>query len=375
MKVALFTDTFAPEVNGVARTLKRWVDFLESHQVEYRVFAPKTRTEDFSTNLIYHFKSFRFFLYPECRLAIPNMMTIREQLEQFQPTLIHIATPFNIGLCGLHYAKKMNIPFVASYHTHFDQYLHYYNLDFLSPWLGRYMHWFHRSAEKIFVPSEETLNHLQQRGFTNLHIWSRGVDCTTFYPREDNRSFRQAYGITEPYIVLYVGRLAREKNVALLIELAKQMPSSIRWMIVGDGPLKAQLQQLAPSNVTFTGFLRGEALAEAYAVADVFAFPSPTETFGNVVLESFASGTPAVCANRGGVTTIVKEQQTGLLCPPNDLNAWRAAIEYMLKSEEKRKQMGKAAREYAKTKDWNSIFTELLSHYEQVMHKRESRYA
>ncbi|KIQ93996.1 GDP-mannose-dependent alpha-mannosyltransferase [Anoxybacillus thermarum] len=375
MKVALFTDTFAPEVNGVARTLKRWVDFLESRGIDFRVFAPETQTDDFSTNYIYHFKSFRFFLYPECRLAIPNMMTIRQQLEQFQPTLIHIATPFNIGLCGLHYAKKMNIPFVASYHTHFDQYLHYYNLDFLSHWFWRYTHWFHRSAEKIFVPSEETLNHLQQRGFTNLHIWSRGVDCSTFYPRENNESFRKTYHITERHIVLYVGRLAREKNVDILIELAKQMSPSIRWVIVGDGPLKEHLKQQAPKNVTFTGFLNGEALAEAYAAADIFAFPSPTETFGNVVLESFASGTPVVCANRGGVTTIVTEQQTGLLRPPDDLNAWKEAIEYLLKDEQKRKQMGKCAREYAKTKDWNNIFIELLSHYEQVAHKRFSHYA
>lgn len=375
MRIALFTDTFAPEVNGVARTLKRWVDFLESRGIDFRVFAPETRKDYLFTNSIYHLKSFRFFLYPECRLAIPNVIAVREQLERFQPTLIHIATPFNIGLCGLHYAKKMNIPFVASYHTHFDQYLQYYNLDFLSPWLWRYMHWFHRSAKKIFVPSEETLQHLQQHGFTNLHIWPRGVDCTAFYPRENNESFRKTYNITARHIVLYVGRLAREKNVDLLIQLAKQMSSSIHWLIVGDGPLREQLKQNAPNNVTFTGFLNGEQLAEAYAAADILAFPSPTETFGNVVLESFASGTPAVCANRGGVTTIVKEQQTGLLCPPDDLNNWKKAIEYMLENEQERKQMGKAAREYAQTKDWENIFSELLSHYEQVIHTRHSHYA
>src|SRR5690606_36062150 len=149
MKIAIFTDTYYPEVNGVARTLKRFTDYLEEQAIDVKVFAPMSDSNEYVSNHIHRFKSLSFFLYPECRLAFPKMHQIRDELEKFSPDLIHVATPFNLGFCGSYYAKKLNIPLVGSYHTDFDFYLKYYDLQFLSNPLWSYMKWFHRPFQKI----------------------------------------------------------------------------------------------------------------------------------------------------------------------------------------------------------------------------------
>jgi glycosyltransferase involved in cell wall biosynthesis len=372
MRIALFTDTFVPEVNGVARTLKRFTDFLEKKNIEYRVFAPEIPDKNLFDSHIHRFTSFRFFLYPECRIAFPNIMQMKVELQKFKPHLIHVATPFNIGLCGLHYAKKLQIPVVGSYHTDFDQYLRYYDLQFLSKLLWRYMYWFHRPLQKIFVPSQETLEQLKRHGFTNLHIWPRGVDCSLFHPHYNKQEVREKYKIHEKYLFVYVGRIAAEKDVHLLPQITKQLPESlknnVRWLIVGDGPLKEKLQQDAPDNMTFVGYLHGEELAKAYSAADLFIFPSPTETFGNVVLESLACGTPVIGANSGGVKNIIENEKFGYLCKPGNTEQFADAILRTLSSDAKRKQMGLNGRAYALTQNWDTIFEELLSHYEEVLH-------
>ncbi|MBM7704843.1 glycosyltransferase family 4 protein [Metabacillus iocasae] len=375
MKVALFTDTFIPDVNGVAKTLAKLTNYFEHQKIDYQVFAPESINEDLFSKQIHRFISLPFFLYPECRLALPNMLKIKTQLQEFQPDIIHIATPFNIGLCGLHYAKKMNIPIVGSYHTDFEQYLSYYDLNFLSPFLWKYMKWFHQPLERIFVPSQATKDHLQSKGFTNLSIWSRGVDHTLFHPHYDRFDVRIKYNIKKPYILTYVGRLAPEKNLNTFMEIAKSMPPHIRhkihWLIVGDGPLKEQLQKESLEHMTFTGFLQGEHLAKVYAASDLFVFPSATETFGNVVLESLACGTPVVGANAGGVKTIVQQGRNGYLCNPNSVQEFVHHIVELLEDLHKRIHFGHQGRNYALTQTWDSIFERLLMEYEEALINRK----
>lgn len=262
------------------------------------------------------------------------MSNVREELQLFQPDIIHVATPFNMGLCGLHYAKKLNIPVVGSYHTNFDKYLAYYDMQFLSRVLWKYMHWFHRPLKKIFVPSTDTKEQLQKRGFTNLSIWSRGVDISTYHSNYNEQRVRDAYQIKEKYILLYVGRISPEKDVNLLPDINKKLLQkgidNVHWLIVGDGPLKDEMEQTASTNMTFAGYITGEDLAEIYAAANLFVFPSATETFGNVVLESMACGTPVIGVNAGGVRTIIKDGVTGILCEEKDNDAFTEAIVRML---------------------------------------------
>lgn len=371
LKIAIFTDTFAPEVNGVAKTLKRFTEYLDEQGIEYRVFAPKSSNEDLYSSNVHRFLSLPFFLYQECRLALPKMSNVREELQLFQPDIIHVATPFNMGLCGLHYAKKLNIPVVGSYHTNFDKYLAYYDMQFLSRVLWKYMHWFHRPLKKIFVPSTDTKEQLQKRGFTNLSIWSRGVDISTYHSNYNEQRVRDAYQIKEKYILLYVGRISPEKDVNLLPDINKKLLQkgidNVHWLIVGDGPLKDEMEQTASTNMTFAGYITGEDLAEIYAAANLFVFPSATETFGNVVLESMACGTPVIGVNAGGVRTIIKDGVTGILCEEKDNDAFTEAIIRMLSNRVERETMRLEVKKYAKTQAWDAIFDGLLEEYEQVV--------
>ena len=251
-------------------------------------------------------------LYPECRLAFPNLSRIKSELEEFSPDIIHVATPFNMGLCGVYLAKKLTIPLVGSYHTDFDHYLKFYDLRFFSKILWKYMNWFHKPFKKLFVPSNETLTQLKCQGFVNLEVWPGGVDCQLFHPYYEKQAIREQWGISKKYLLTYVGRLAPEKDVKTLLAVAKALPAEIneevQWFVIGDGPQREELQIEAPANMTLTGYLTGEQLAEIYSASDLFVFPSPTETFGNVVIEALASGTPAITANSGGVKILLRQE-------------------------------------------------------------------
>lgn len=371
MKIAFFTDTFYPDINGAARTLKRFTDYLSDRNIAVKIFAPANQPDEYVPSHIHRFKSASFFLYPECRIAFPNYFQIKAELEKFNPDLIHVATPFNLGLSGIYCAKKLNIPLVGSYHTDFDYYLEFYDLKFLSSILWKYMTWFHSTFKKTFVPSTETLQQLQQHGFTNLEIWPRGVDCQLFHPYYDKLNVRQQYFIRKKYLLTYAGRLAPEKNVEILLDIAKSLPPHIRenihWLIVGDGPLREQMQTHAPESMTFTGYLTGKQLAEVYSASDLFVFPSPTETFGNVVLESLASGTPVIGANSSGVKSIIRNGMTGHLCEPGNVEVFSDAIINLLTNHKVRTQMGFEGRDYALTQKWDKIFNDLIGHYETVI--------
>ncbi|NHC40336.1 glycosyltransferase family 1 protein [Bacillus sp. MM2020_1] len=377
MKIAIFTDTFYPDINGVARTLQRLTNYFEEKKIAFKIFAPSSYSNEYHSPNIHLFKSSSFFLYPECRLAFPNLFDIKSELQTFSPDLIHVATPFNIGLCGVFFAKKLNIPLVGSYHTNFNQYLHYYDLDFLSKIHWKYMHWFHRSCRKLFVPSTETSRLLKQNGFTNIEVWPRGVDCQLYHPHYDKNTVKNLHSTNGKYLLTYVGRLAPEKDVKTLLAVAKSIPAELKeklhWLIVGDGPLRQELQAQSESNMTFTGYLVGKHLAKVYSASDLLVFPSPTETFGNVVLESLASGTPVIGANSGGVKDIIHSGVTGILCKPGQVREFRDAIVQLLTNDELRDQMGIAGREYALTQGWDQIFEDLNWQYKCVIEEQNGQ--
>jgi glycosyltransferase involved in cell wall biosynthesis len=371
MKIAIFTDTFYPDVNGVAQTLKKFTNYLEGQRISYKVFAPDPVSNEYISDHIHRLKSRSFFLYPECRFALPNFMQIKSEIAQFSPDLIHVATPFSVGLSGVYFAKKFNIPLVGSYHTDFNDYLHFYDLQFLAKPLWKYMKWFHSPFKKLFVPSVDTLEKLKCHGFSNLEIFPRGVDCQLYHPNYPNAVVRNRYEISTKFLLTYVGRLAPEKDLKTLMEIANSLPpemnKDVHWLIAGDGPLLEELKMASLPNMTFTGYLKGEGLAEVYSATDLFVFPSPTETFGNVVLEALASGTPVIGANAGGVKNIISNGVTGHLCEPGNTEDFVDRIVQLLGNDLFREQMGINARKYALTQKWDQIFENLLIHYFSVL--------
>ncbi|NOU81020.1 glycosyltransferase [Paenibacillus sp. LMG 31459] len=377
MRLALFTDTFLPQTNGVARTLSRLTGHLHRRGIEHLLFTPKSAPESSYPDPVRPIASIPFFLYPECRLALPGMSSIQSKLTAFAPDLIHLATPFNIGLSGLRYARKQQLPHVASYHTHFDRYLEYYKMRRIVPLYWKYMKWFHRSCDAVLAPSQETLASLRAEGFMRLRLWSRGVDCTLYSPEKRSEELRERYGMRAPLVMLYVGRIAPEKDITTLLLAMQLLPESVRsgvqLLIVGDGPLLPELRSQAPDNVTFTGAKHGEELAELYASADLFVFPSCTETFGNVVLEAMASGLPVIAADAGGTRDLVVPGVTGNPFEPRNPAALARGISILASQHALRASMGREGRRLALGRSWEHIFDGLIKDYEEVIESRKSK--
>lgn len=376
MRIAIFSDTYAPEINGVAKTLKWYTDYLEKKGIEYRLFVPESSSPVPTAPQVQRFTSIPFLLYPECRLALPNPLQIKQALQDFKPTLIHIATPFNLGLFGLHYGKKHDIPMVASYHTHFDDYLGYYHLSFLQKWIWRYMTWFHRDFQKVYVPSESTKEKLlKQNIHHDIDLWGRGVNQSFFSPTKRSDELRKKYQIKEKNILLYVGRIAPEKDIHIVLEtfdsLSEQTKRNTHLLIVGDGPLLKSLSENEHKQITFTGFLKGKSLADVYASSDLFIFPSATETFGNVVLEALASGLPVVGARAGGVQHLIEHGKTGFLCGEKNVDQFVTYCEKLLNVDEERLIFAKNARNYALTKSWDEIFETLIISFKNVLAEKK----
>lgn len=376
LKIAIFSDTYFPQVNGVAQTLKRLTNHLEKKQISYQVYSPENKTSSTYPN-INQFPSLPFFLYPECRTVIANPKKIEKNLKQFKPDLIHLATPYMMGLYGMFAAKKLDITVVSSYHTNFDQYLKYYHASLLEPFLWKYLKWFHQSTEKIFVPSKDTQRKLESLHFSDLKVWGRGIDSKLFKPNtEANEQIKKKYRIKEKHILLYVGRLAPEKDLETLnkiINRTSNINNSVHWLIVGDGPNKEawREKEQEQKNITLTGYIKGKELAMIYAGADLFVFPSYTETFGNVVLEAMSSGTPAIVSNAGGVKDFVINMVNGKICEKQNAESFVQAISKLLADETMRLRMGIEARNYALTQSWDTIFEGLLSDYYEVIYSRQ----
>ena len=377
MRIAYFTDTYLPQVNGVTNTLDKLKNYLAKNGTEYMFFAPEyhEKTITIREGDVKRFKSIPFPPYPECRLSLPIYANLARLTDSFKPDLVHLVTPLGIGLAGLKYARERGIPFVSSFHTNFDMYLKYYNLEYFHDALWNYFKWFHSFCALNFCPSQDTLETLSSKGIDKLRIWSRGIDTEKFNPIYRDESLRQKLGAGERKLFLYVGRLAAEKDLDILmksiVKINELYPGKAMFVLAGDGPNAGSLKASAPENVVFPGYLRGRELSAMYASCDAFVFPSSTETFGNVVLEAMASGLPVVTVNSGGVKDSMLDNYNGLLCKPRDVESFTLAIERLLTDSGLIIELGRNAREYALTKSWNWVFDNLISDYKHILYNYE----
>ena len=365
-RVALFTETFLPRVDGIVNTLCWTLRGLVEAGCEPLVVAPRGNTALLPGVRVLGASSMPFPLYPEVRLALMGP-GIGQQLDQFKPDVIHLVGPVVNGVGGLLYAQHRGIPVLASFHTNLARYAQHYSLGWLEAWVWRALRTVHNRCALTLCPSHALLRDLRGRGFERLRYWSRGVDTTQFSPERASRAWRRQLGVSDGTpILLYVGRLAREKRVADLVPVLRNLKHA-HLAIVGDGPARAELEQaFAGLPVTFTGYLRGEALATAYASSDLFVFPSDSEAFGNVVLEAMASGLPVVAASAGGVEDLVEHDGTGRLFAPTDTADLEACIHQELDDPAARQRHGQAARSAALARTWSRQQRLLLAHYAAV---------
>ncbi len=369
VRLAIFTETYRPQVNGVARTLERLVSTIKAHGGATHVFTaadPDATDESGVTR----FPSRAFWAYPQLRLALPTARATADALAAFKPTLVHVATEFGMGLAGRRAARALSVPLVSSYHTNFAAYAGHYRLGAFARPGWRYLRWFHSASKATFCPTQAVADDLHSRGFNSCDVWSRGVDSQRFSPRHRKPVWRARAGAwDDTLLVTYVGRLAAEKGLDVALDAvriaAQQRPAQIRMLVVGDGPGEDAARAMAPDCVHFAGRLTGTSLLEAYAAGDVFIFPSTTDTFGNVMVEAMASGMPVVGADVGP-TREVLANGGGWLVPPGRAGAFAALLVRLVDDRQLLASARVEALASARARDWETVWTRLFARYRSL---------
>jgi phosphatidylinositol alpha 1,6-mannosyltransferase len=373
MRVAIFAETFLPKWDGITNTLCRLLEHLEREGHESILFAPEGAPTSYAGTKIHGFPAFACPWYNDLRLATP-LGTATKELENFDPDLIHVASPLLLGALGLKKARQMGVPVVASYHTDVPGYMELYGFGALREPSWALLRWLHNQADLNVCPSTHTMRQLRAKGFERLGLWARGIDAQKYTPARFGFTWRDrlSNGHPDAPLLLYVGRLAVEKRLELLRPVLDAIPEA-RLALVGSGPEEASLRELfAGTNTEFVGYLKGDDLADAYAAADFFVFPSENETFGNVVLEAMASGLTVVAAAEGGPLDLVEHGENGFLFTPGRVDEMVAVLRWMIATPAFSKQVGQRARRFAESRSWESIMSGLVVQYEELVTARRA---
>lgn len=368
MRVALFTETFLPKVDGIVTRLRHTVDHLQRNGDQVLVIAPDGGLTEYKEAKVYGVTGFPLPLYPELKMALPRP-AIGYALEKFQPDIIHVVNPAVLGLSGIFYSKTLNIPLVASYHTHLPQYLQHYGLGMLEGLLWELLKGAHNQAKLNLCTSTAMMEELTAHGIERVDLWQRGVDTEIFHPDLATPQMRSLLSQNHPEspLLLYVGRLSVEKEIERIKPILQAIPDA-RLALVGDGPHRQALEKyFAGTNTYFVGYLMGQELGAAFASADAFIFPSRTETLGLVLLEAMAAGCPVVAARSGGIPDIVTDGVNGYLFEPTaDIQGAVTATVRLLQQQQERAIIRQNARREAERWGWAAATQQLQSYYRMV---------
>lgn len=375
MKIAFFTETFLPKVDGIVTRLTKTIEFLTKNGDEVIVFCPEGCPDSYKGATIVGVAAMPLPLYPELKLGLPGP-AVSDKLAEFKPDLVHVVNPAVLGLGGIWLAKTNNIPLIASYHTHLPKYLEHYGMGMLEPLLWELLKAAHNQALLNLCTSTAMVNELEDKGIQRTALWQRGVDTENFRPELRSEKMREKlfgkYQNTDS-LLIYVGRLSAEKQIERIKPVLDNIPGAC-LALVGDGPYRGQLEKIFENTKTnFIGYLSGEELASAYASGDIFLFPSSTETLGLVLLEAMAAGCPVIGANKGGIPDIINNGINGCLYNPDEKdNGERSLIEAtkkILADKNKKEAMRKEARKEAEQWDWNQATLQLQKYYAETLEK------
>jgi glycosyltransferase involved in cell wall biosynthesis len=375
MRVALFTDTFLPKIDGIVTVICLLLDYLSERGVEATIFAPRLGEIDrYKGFPVITAPGIPFPFYPDLKLAFPTLNTYH-QLKLFRPDVVHFVHPSAFGLGSYVMVKQMGLPTLVSFHIDYGRLGRHFQFGpFHAGFIEMPINWLTRrvlnSADYSLAPSRLIQQRLAEIGVTKeVGLWKRGVDAERFHPGHYNTSMRNLLsgGHPDDLLLLYVGRLSHEKQLGHIKAVLDQIPGT-RLALVGDGPARSELEHhFAGTATKFNGYLQGEALLQAYASADIFVFPSAIESFGLVVVEAMAAGLPVVASRVGGVCDIIEEGQTGFTFDVGDVAGLVEGVRQIAANRERMREMGRAARAFAETQRWPAMMEEVIAHYARII--------
>jgi glycosyltransferase involved in cell wall biosynthesis len=366
MRISLVTDTYLPEINGVTTVLARMRDGLRIRGHAVQVIAPRYPTPGPDDAEVVRRPSIPCPGYANVRLSWPESPQVRHGLRRFAPDLVHVVTEGPLGAIGRRWALRNGRALVTSFHTDFPRYAARYVGPWIVPLVNRHLQRFHQPAAHTQTPSAATRAELLALGIPRPVVWGRGVDTAQFAPARRSAARRQEAGVGDRLLLLHVGRLAVEKDVDTLVSafrLAHQrLGDQVAFAVAGDGPKRAAVREGLPFARHY-GFLERNTLADLFADADLFVFPSPTETCGLVALEAMSAGLPVIASDQGGVQENVRSGLNGLLVSAGNAEAFAEAIHWLTRDASQREAMAQAARAFAVARDWEHELDALVPLY------------
>jgi glycosyltransferase involved in cell wall biosynthesis len=374
LKIAVVTETYPPDINGVAHTLSKIVEGLQALGHDLWLIRPKQQAQHMAVQTA-HFqevlvKGVPIPFYNELRMGLPAKRELQRLWAKQRPDIVHIATEGPLGWSALQVARKLKLPVSTDFRTNFHAYSQHYGIGWLSGAIRVYLKKFHNRADVTMVPTAMLQHELQAKGFERVQVVPRGVDTSQFSPSYRSLALRQSWGVAEDdKVLLYVGRLAAEKNLGLVVQSylkAKQHNERIRLVLVGDGPMRESLQQQHP-DIVFAGYRSGADLAAHYASADVFVFASLTETFGNVTLEAMASGLAVVAFKHAAAGQCISHGDNGMCVDTESPQDFVQAVCAVVEAHSLQTRLAKQALLTAQTFDWPGVVQRTEAVFRQVM--------
>ncbi len=378
LRVAMVTETYPPEVNGVAATVSRVVEGLLQRGHELQLVRPRQDSADSSSSNDNDDGRFAEVLmrglpiprYPQLKMGLPSRRALVRLWTARRPDVVHLVTEGPLGWSALQAAAQLKLPVVSDFRTNFHAYSQHYGVAWMRTPIMAYLRKFHNRCASTMVPTEALRQELQTSGFQRVRVVARGVDTQRFDPARRSQALRDSWGAgPDTLVAMCVGRIAPEKNLQAVLAAAAAMRAAdpgMRLVLVGDGPDKSRLEQAHPE-VLFAGLKRGDDLAAHYASADVFLFPSLTETFGNVVTEAMASGLAVVAYDQAAAGQLIRQGDNGLLAPSGDGAGFSRLALQLVGELPRARAMGQRARETARRMDWGRIVEAVEAAYAQAI--------